>query len=215
MEKLNIKQTKQMILYVADKIIENRIILNEVDSQIGDGDHGTGMSLGFSKVKEQLDNRAMKSINEIFQTTGMTMISSMGGASGIIFGSMFQGGVKGLDTLIELGLKDLCKIFTASLDVIKTRGKASIGDKTMIDAFQPAVESICNSAESSTSFLKALQLAEECAKHGVENTKQQTAKFGRAKSLFDRVIGHQDAGATSTWIIFKSMREWLEQNAET
>lgn len=211
-EKLDVKQTKDMFFYIADRIIESKPFLTEIDSQIGDGDHGIGMSGGFEKAKANLQEKQVVTINEIFSAAGMSMINSMGGASGIIFGTMFLAGVKGLAPLEYLDVKSLADIFAGSLKAIKERGKAQVGDKTMVDALEPAVESLFDSANSSKSLLEALKLAEESARQGVENTKNYVAKFGRAKSLLERAIGHQDAGATSTWIIFKSMREWVEQN---
>ncbi|HEX2945215.1 MAG TPA: dihydroxyacetone kinase subunit DhaL [Clostridia bacterium] len=214
MEKLNVGQTKELFLYIADSIIESKPFLTEIDSQIGDGDHGIGMAGGFEKAKEQLQEKDLKTINEIFSTTGMAMLNSMGGASGVIFGTMFMSGVKGVAPSEYLELKTLSEIFANSLKAIKERGKAQVGDKTMVDAFEPAVLSLRESADSSKSLLEALRLAEEAANAGVENTKNCIAKFGRAKSLLERAIGHQDAGATSTWIIFRSMREWVERNGE-
>lgn len=214
MEKLNVSQTREMFLYIADSIIESKPFLTEIDSQIGDGDHGIGMAGGFEKAKEQLQGKELKTINEIFSTTGMAMLNSMGGASGVIFGTMFMAGVKGVAPSEYLELKTLSEIFANSLKAIKERGKAQVGDKTMVDAFEPAVLSLRESSASSKSLLEALKLAEEAAEAGVENTKNCIAKFGRAKSLLERAIGHQDAGATSTWIIFRSIREWVERNGE-
>jgi dihydroxyacetone kinase-like protein len=212
MDKLDIRQTKDMFIYIADKIVESKPYLTEVDSKIGDGDHGIGMAGGLEKAKAKLLSKDFTSINEIFNTTGMTMLNSMGGASGVIFGTMFYAGVKGMTALDYLNTSSLAAIFEGSLKAIKERGKAEVGDKTMVDAFQPAVESLVVSAKSQVPLLKALELAEESARQGVENTKNCMAKFGRAKSLLERAIGFQDAGATSVWIIFKAMREWVEQN---
>lgn len=212
MSKLDVKQTKEMFIYIADKIMESKPYLTEVDSKIGDGDHGIGMSGGLEKAKEKLLAKEFASVNEIFNTTGMTMLNSMGGASGVIFGTMFYAGVKGMAALEYLDTDALATIFEGSLKAIKERGKAEVGDKTMVDALQPAVESLLESKKAGTPLLKALELAEQSALAGVENTKQYQAKFGRAKSLLERAIGFQDAGATSVWIIFRSMKEWVEKN---
>lgn len=210
-KKLDAAQTKAMILYAGEKIRENKPLLTKVDSAIGDGDHGIGMSVGFEKVEENLKDQEFTTINDIFKTTGMSMVQSMGGASGVIFGTMFLGGVKGLDSKSELDVPVLSEIFSASLEAIKQRGKASLGDKTMIDALEPAVNGLKESVTDSATLLEALKKAEENAADGVENSKNYIAKFGRAKSLGERALGNQDAGATSVWIIFKSMREWVEQ----
>lgn len=209
---LTIEQVRDMYLYVSDKIIESKPLLTQIDSAIGDGDHGIGMSVGFSKAKENLEMKDFSTVNEIFKEIGMSMIGSMGGASGVIFGTMFVGGVKAAEEKKELDTKLLAELFSNALAAIKKRGKAELGDKTMIDALQPAVESLKKSInEENLSILEAIKNAETAAADGVENTKDYVAKFGRSKSLGDRAIGHQDAGATSVWLIFKGMREWIEK----
>jgi dihydroxyacetone kinase-like protein len=170
------------------------------------------MSIGLTKAKEALEKITPSTINEVFSTTGMTMIKSMGGASGVIFGTMFFGGVKGMEPKTELDLSLLAEIFDRALMSIKERGKAQVGDKTMIDAFEPAVISLKESAKLSKNLAEGVSAAEEAARQGMENTKNYVAKFGRAKSLGERAIGCQDAGATSVWIIIRSMKEWIEQN---
>ena len=209
-KELSATQTKEMFIFVGKKVIESKPLLTEVDSAIGDGDHGIGMSVGFKKAIENLEKKEFTTVNEVFKTIGMSMISSMGGASGIIFGTMFVGGIKELADTESLDAKTLASIFESALKAIKARGKADLGDKTMIDAFQPAVESLKNF--SGDDLLAGLQAATAQAKVGVENSKEYIAKFGRAKALGERAIGHQDAGATSVAIIFESMTNWIEGN---
>jgi dihydroxyacetone kinase phosphoprotein-dependent L subunit len=211
--KLNAAQVKEMFLYVGDQVRENKPLLTKIDSAIGDGDHGIGMSVGFTKSEENLTQKECTTINDVFKTIGMSMIANMGGASGVIFGTLFTGGVKGLDPQEELTLPLLAQILEGSVKSIKERGKAELGDKTMIDALEPAVEGIKQSVEENQSLLEGLVTAEKCAAIGVEKSKEYVAKFGRAKSLGERAIGHQDAGATTVWIMFKSMREWVEKAA--
>src|SRR5690625_190311 len=206
---LNASQVKEMFLYVGEKVRESKPLLTKIDSAIGDGDHGIGMSVGFTKVEESLKQEDFITINDVFKTTGMSMIQSMGGASGVIFGTLFLGGVKEIEAKNQLDVATLADIFEKSLIEIKERGKASQGDKSMNDSLEPAVKGLKENVSSS--LLEALKKAEENAANGVENTKDFVAKFGRAKSLGERAIGHQDAGATSVWIIFKSMREWVEE----
>lgn len=207
---LTVNQVKDMFFYVGEKVIENKPLLTKIDSTIGDGDHGIGMAVGFSKANENLDAKEFDTVNDVFKTIGMSMINSMGGASGVIFGTMFLGGIKDLEERNELDLLLLTELFKKSLDAIKARGKAELGDKTMIDALEPAVEALVNSKKEESNFLEAIRKAEIAASEGVEATKKYIAKFGRAKFVGERAIGHQDAGATSVWIIFKSMREWIE-----
>jgi dihydroxyacetone kinase phosphoprotein-dependent L subunit len=203
-------QVKDMFLYVGEKVVESKPLLTKIDSAIGDGDHGIGMSVGFTKAEENLKANEFTTVNDVFKTIGMSMISSMGGASGIIFGTMFVGGIRGLEPKNSLDLHLLASIYDKALEAIKVRGKADLGDKTMIDAFQPAVEALKVSAAEGGSLVEGLKKAEVAALQGVENTKDYVAKFGRAKSLGERAIGHQDAGATTVSIILRSMKEWLE-----
>ncbi|MDQ1143791.1 dihydroxyacetone kinase [Bacillus sp. SORGH_AS 510] len=108
---LTVEQTKEMFQFVGEKVIASKPRLTEIDSAIGDGDHGIGMSVGFKKAIENLNQKELPTINEVFKTIGMSMISSMGGASGIIFGTMFVGGVKGLEEHKTLNLQTLATIF--------------------------------------------------------------------------------------------------------
>ncbi|HEY8891311.1 MAG TPA: dihydroxyacetone kinase subunit DhaL [Clostridium sp.] len=210
MRSIDINQTRAMIIYVADTIIENKPLLTEIDSKIGDGDHGIGMECGFEKVKSKLNEmESFQNINLIFKTVGRTMITSMGGASGIIFGTMFEGGAKTIDSKEVLDCQSLTELMRGSLTSVKKRGKAEVGDKTMIDAFEPAVIAMEN--VKNDDLVTLLTNAEEAAKKGMEDTKKYVAKFGRAKSLLERSIGFQDAGATSVWIIFRAMKEYVSK----
>lgn len=209
MKALTVDQTTDMIIKVCDAIIENKPYLTEVDSKIGDGDHGIGMSGGMEKAKLALEaKRPFENINIVFKTTGMTMLNSMGGASGVIFGSMFLGGIKGLEPVNELDGESLAMIMRGSLESIKARGGAQVGDKTMVDALEPAVVALENGNKED--LIKLLLDAKDAALQGVENTKNCIAKFGRAKSLLERAIGYQDAGATSVAIIFDTMYQFVK-----
>lgn len=202
-----------MLIYVADRIIENKPYLTEIDSAIGDGDHGIGMAGGMQKAKAKLEaQESFDSVYDIFAMAGKAMLMSMGGASGVIFGSLYLAGAKGMEPGTELTAEDLAAMERKSLEAIKERGKASVGDKTMVDALEPAVEAM--EAASHKGLLEMLKEAEKAAYQGVENTKGQLAKYGRAKSLLERAIGHQDAGATSVAIIFRSMREFVEKEGK-
>lgn len=209
MKELSANQTRDMLLAVCDKIIDAEPLLTKVDSKIGDGDHGIGMSGGMKKAREALiDHGDFSSVNEVFKVQGMTMLNSMGGASGVIFGSMFLGGLKGMETGLTLNSDVFVRFMRGSLDSIKARGGAQVGDKTMVDAFEPAV--LAMEGIHTDSLTELCQLAEDKAFEGMENTKGMVAHFGRAKSLMERSVGYQDAGATSVYLIFQAMREFLE-----
>ena len=207
------EDVRNMLLYIADKIIAKKPYLTEIDSAIGDGDHGIGMAGGMRKVKKKL--LAMQGeTNEykLFEAAGTEMLMSMGGASGVIFGSLYLAGAKGTEAQDFLKAEDLARMERRSLEAIRERGKAVKGDKTMVDALLPAVEALEKNKEET--LLQALQAAETAALQGVEDTKGYMAKFGRAKSLLERAVGHQDAGATSVWLIFQGMREFVEGKLE-
>lgn len=207
MQSIGIEQTRKMMIAACDAVIENKPYLTEIDSKIGDGDHGIGMAGGMGKAREALLNKQeLEDVNDVFKTTGMAMLNSMGGASGVIFGTMFLGGIKGKESMKELSCVEFSQIMKAALEAVKKRGQAQLGDKTMVDALEPAV---CAMEKEKDDFIEMLRLGSEAAEKGVENTKQYVAKFGRAKSLMERSLGHQDAGATSVAIIFKAMHEYL------
>lgn len=213
-QELQYSDTREMFLYIADQIIASKPLLTQIDSEIGDGDHGIGMEIGFTGAREQLSRQEEGTINDIFTTTGSSMLKSMGGASGVIFGTLFSGGVKHMPPMKELDLRALAEIFQQGLDAVVARGKAKPGDKTVVDALAPAASSLQRSLEASHTLTEALRLAAAAAEEGVEQTKGYVARFGRAKSLGERAIGHQDAGATSLWIIVRSMHEWISNNTK-
>lgn len=209
LEELNAEDTRNMLLYVADKIIANKPYLTEVDSAIGDGDHGIGMAGGMQKAKKKLlKMQGEENAYHLFETAGEAMLMSMGGASGVIFGSLYLAGAKGMEPKGVITAEDLAAMERKSLEAIQERGGAQVGDKTMVDALAPAVEAL--EANSGKGLLEMLKATEEAARCGMENTKKYVAKFGRAKSLLERAIGHQDAGATSVYLIFQGMREFVE-----
>ena len=211
MKQLTYAQVREMLLSVAQQVIDSKDYLTEVDSQIGDGDHGIGMERGMKKAKEKLQTmEGGSNVYALFQEMGKTMLMSMGGASGVIFGTMFMGGAKGKPESETLDAGQLADLMADSLAQIKERGKAQVGDKTMVDALEPAVEAM-KACAGEGDIGGMLAKAEQAAGQGVENTKNYQAKYGRAKSLMERAIGHQDAGATSTWIIFKAMAEFVQK----
>jgi len=212
MKALTIPETREMLLAAADAIIAQVDYLTEVDSAIGDGDHGIGMSGGMEKAKEALGKlESPPDINTLFKSMGMAMLNSMGGASGVIFGTLFIGAVKGLESKTELDCGTFADMQRRALNAIKERGKAQVGDKTMVDALEPAVEAM-EKAAPGEDLGQMLEEAAQAARQGMENTKAYVAKFGRAKSLMERAVGHQDAGATSVSIIFDAMRDYVKQS---
>ena len=203
------EKTAEMIIAACGAIIESKDLLTDVDSKIGDGDHGIGMSGGMEKaMKALLEKDKFEDINSVFKTAGLAMLNSMGGASGIIFSSLFLGGVLKLEKTIELDGEKFTLIMRSALNSIKMRGKAEVGDKTMVDAFEPAVIAM-ESLKDKSDLKKVIKTASKAAMQGVEDSKKCIAKFGKAQYLGERAVGFQDAGATSVSIIFTAMAEYL------
>ena len=199
-------EVKAMLLQVADRIIEAEPMLSEADRNLGDGDHGLGMARGMNAVKEKLAGD-VESIEKAFSNTGMAMMSSMGGASGAIFGTLWRNGGKALagrETFDAQGLADLIK---AGLEGVMTRGGAKPGDKTMIDALHPA--SVKAQEVASLPLNEAITAVAAAAEAGKEASKAMIATMGRAKTLGEQSIGHPDAGACSVVVIFDTMRDYI------
>lgn len=208
---LTIDQVKELFLYMGQRVIESKPLLTSIDSAIGDGDHGIGMEVGFKKAAEILQNNNLTTVNSIFLETGKAMISNMGGASGILFGTLFVASVKDKPIIHKLNLELLASFIQSGLEGVKARGKAELGDKTMIDALEPAVKALHQALEENEDLINALKKASEKAQDGMENTKNLIAKFGRAKSLGERAIGHQDAGATTISIMFEAIYTFVNE----
>lgn len=208
-EKLTATAAKAMLLSVAEAVVEAEPMLTKVDSAIGDGDHGIGMKGGLKKAHVELlkladgDNAYVP-----FSVAGNAMLMSMGGASGVIFGSMFMAGPKGEEPKKALDAADMARMMRKALAAIQERGHAQVGDKTMVDALEPAV--VAMEANASKGMLAMLRSAQAAAEAGVESTKNFEAKFGRAKTQ-GTTIGFQDAGATSVWVIMKAMADFIEK----
>ncbi len=210
LDRLSAEDVRNMLIYTAGKVIANKPYLTEIDSVIGDGDHGIGMAGGMQKARKKLAKmQGEDNAYKLFEEAGEAMLMSMGGASGVIFGSLYLAGAKDMDKKETLGVKELADMEDRALAAIMERGGAKVGDKTMVDALAPAVEALHEHEQDS--LLEALKAAEAAAAQGVENTKNCLAKFGRARTQAkERQLGHQDAGATSVYLIFRSMREYVE-----
>lgn len=190
---------------------ENKTYLTELDSAIGDADHGINMSRGFNKVMEKLPSVADKDIGNILKTTGMTLISSVGGASGPLYGTFFMRAGMAMASKEELNDEDLLKLLQAGVEGIVQRGRAQPGDKTMFDAWAPALEALQNALEQGDDTVTALQAGVAAAEQGMKDTIPLQARKGRASYLGERSIGHQDPGATSSYLMLKALLETLEE----
>ena len=204
-------QILQWLQTVAVVLEQNKDYLTELDAAIGDADHGINMNRGFQKVVSQLPSVADKDIGTILKTVSMTLISSVGGASGPLYGTMFLRSSTAVAGKSELTDEDMVALLQAFVDGVVQRGKANLGDKTMLDALSPASDAFKQAVDKGAKMQEALQQAVAAAQEGMKNTIPLVAKKGRASYLGDRSIGHQDPGATSTYLMLKSLLAALEK----
>ncbi|RCW62081.1 MULTISPECIES: dihydroxyacetone kinase subunit DhaL [Halanaerobium] len=196
-------KTKELFLKTADVIIENKNYLTELDAAIGDGDHGVNLARGFKKLKDKLENGSFESRSEVFKLTAMTLISNVGGASGPLYGTAFLN-ISKVIADSRLDLEDLVEISEEAIAGIQKRGRAEAGEKTMLDTLIPASESLKESRDNNLDLDTALKNCLQAAAAGMENTIEMQATKGRASYLGERSIGHQDPGATSSYLIIET-----------
>lgn len=186
---------------------ENKEFLTQLDAAIGDAEHGTNMERGFKKVNSQLSAVVDKDVGSILKSAGMALISSVGGASGPLYGTLFLRAGTAASGKQELNTADMANVLKAGLLGVIERGKAQVGDKTMVDALTPAVEALEQAAEDGVDITEALGQAVAAAERGMKDTILLIARKGRASYLGDRSIGHQDPGATSMYLILKALHD--------
>lgn len=201
------QQVVDWLMRCGEVFSQQRDFLTRLDTEIGDADHGLNMNRGFNKVVEKLPSVADKDIGFILKNTGMTLLSSVGGASGPLFGTFFIRAAQAANAKQSLDLAELHQLMQEGVDGVVMRGKAEPGDKTMCDAWWAVVDSLGQSVEQQLSVAEALQRASERAEQAVESTITMQARKGRASYLGERSIGHQDPGATSVMLMMKTLAE--------
>jgi len=206
-EALNTEEVCAMLVSVADRIIESEPILTDADRALGDGDHGLGMKRGMQAAKEALQEGRFEEPSDAFTAVGKAMMSSMGGASGVIFGTLFRGGAKSIKGSNTWDSAALAGVLDGAAEGVKTRGGAKQGDKTMLDALIPAAEKAQQVKDSP--LPDAITAVAEAAEAGKEASREMVATMGRAKTLGERSVGHPDAGAVSVSLILGAMREFV------
>ncbi len=181
--------------------------LTQLDAAIGDGDHGANMDRGFQAVLARLPVAAATDIGTIFKSVGMTLVSTVGGAAGPLYGTFFLQLAAATTGKTELGLPDWVAALEAGVAGVVMRGKASPGDKTMVDALAPALDTVKTAAADGASLAAALRRSAEAAKRGMIATIPLVARKGRASYLGERSAGHQDPGATSSHLMLEAAAE--------
>lgn len=194
---------------VCNIIIENKENLTELDRVIGDGDHGVNLSRGMEKVKEELPKLEGLKPFEVLNKCAMLLMSNVGGASGALYATALMKGAAALKGKEEITAEDILKAWNDMILGIESRGKSTKGEKTMLDTLIPAYEAFKNEIEAGKDIKSAFLTAEQAGKLGMESTRDMLATKGRATYLGERSVGHIDAGATSSYLIIKTIAENL------
>jgi phosphoenolpyruvate---glycerone phosphotransferase subunit DhaL len=201
------EDTLRWLKQLAQALHENRDYLTQLDSPIGDADHGINMDRGFKAVTEKLPAMASMDIGSILKTVGTTLVSTVGGASGPLYGTAFLRAGMATSGKHELYEADFVGMLEAALEGIKARGKAQPGEKTMVDALTPALAAAKETQAQNLGLSQMLYRTSDAAEAGMKATIPLLATKGRASYLGERSIGHQDPGATSSWLMLKTLAD--------
>ncbi len=206
-------------------VAQNRAYLTDLDAAIGDADHGSNMDRGMQAVVGKLDELgepggagepgepSQGDIGALLKTVGMTLVSTVGGAAGPLYGTLFLQMGSAAGQAAELSPAQWAVVLGAGVKGVQARGKAELEDKTMVDALLPAAEALSAAAASGLSLADALRRAAEAAERGMKATIPLVARKGRASYLGERSAGHQDPGATSSWLLMEAAVEALALDA--
>jgi dihydroxyacetone kinase-like protein len=197
----------------AAEVATRRDELTELDAAIGDADHGVNMDRGMQavagKLQDSADDEAPAALGPVFKAAGMTLVSTVGGAAGPLYGTLFLEMGKAAADRTALTAAEWAGVVSAGVAGVQMRGKAEPGDKTMVDALLPAAEALRAAAGSGASLTGALRAAADAAAAGMRATTPLVARKGRASYLGERSAGHQDPGATSSWLLFETAARTL------
>ncbi|MFZ4658283.1 MAG: dihydroxyacetone kinase subunit DhaL [Caldilineaceae bacterium] len=198
-------QLMQWLEKCAAVLEANKAYLTELDSPIGDADHGANIARGFATIVSKLPTVADKDIGQLLKMTGLTLMSAVGGASGLLYGNFFLKAATVASNKTEVTASELVQLLEAGQDGVVQRGRAVVGDKTMIDAWTPAINALREAVNAGQALPTALTAAVAAAEAGMKSTIPLQARKGRASYLGERSIGHQDPGATSTHLILQAL----------
>lgn len=199
----NTAQVIEIIQKMAAVIEENKDYLTELDMPIGDSDHGINLNRGFQAVLGKLPALADKDVGTILKTVGMTLVSTVGGASGPLYGTAFMKASMVGNKKMEVTPEDFFQMLKAAIDGVMMRGRSTVGEATMLDAMVPAYEAMTAAYAADPQAATALAAGVAAAQEGMEKTKGMIATKGRASYLGERGIGHQDPGATSFTLLLE------------
>jgi dihydroxyacetone kinase-like protein len=197
----------RMIRAFAATVAEQKEYLTELDSAIGDADHGINMDRGMKAVSAKIDGQPPTDVGALLKTVGMTLVSTVGGAGGPLYGTLFLQLGTATAGKEALEAPDWATALDAAVTGVQARGKAELEDKTMVDALIPARDAYHQALEEGASFADALRRSAAAAEDGVKATVPLVARKGRASYLGERSAGHQDPGATSSWLLLKTIAD--------
>lgn len=201
------EQAMAWVRRTAAVVEENADMLTRLDAAIGDADHGINMARGFRAVLERLDGLADKDFSSLFKAVGMALIGKVGGAAGPLYGSFYLGVSRRLGAASETADAELAAGLRAGYDGVVARGKAQVGEKTMLDAWDPALRALDEAIAEGVELEPALDRAAAAAAEGMKATIPLIARKGRASYLGERSRGHQDPGATSSQLIVQALAD--------
>lgn len=192
---------RQWLLEYAERIVQQEAHLTQLDAAIGDADHGANMRRGMDKIAQRIADPGIQcdDIGALLRTVAMTLISSVGGAAGPLYGAFFLRAAQTAGSVVSVDLNTLAVMFRDGLAGVQQRGKAEPDDKTMVDTLHPAVAALLAAAETGADVATALEAARVAAEAGMRHTIPLQANRGRASYLGPRAVGHQDPGATSAY----------------
>ena len=210
MDKIDTAQLQRALIHAADRIVESEPYLTKIDSIIGDGDHGVGMQSGFRALGTLLRQTEYDTVYGLFRAAGLELLRVMGGASGVIFGTLFIGGREAVQGKSSVTADDLIDAFRSSCADIMKRGRSNVGDKTMLDALVPAIEAMERCREETADVVQVLRAAARGAREGADASAHLLPRTGRSKNFREKGIGTPDPGAVSTSIFFAGIAEGIE-----
>jgi len=196
----------------ADQLAANRDFLTQLDAAIGDADHGVNMDRGFSAAVVDLEATPGSTAGEMLERVGTTLVYRVGGAAGPLFGSMYRAVGAAMGSVEWVDGERLLEALRAGLEAVQSLGAAVVGDKTLVDAYEPALAALERDLRAGGTLATSTRHAAEAAREGVRSTIPLQARKGRASYLGARSVGHQDPGATSTGLLFSALAMVVDQD---
>jgi dihydroxyacetone kinase-like protein len=203
---------RSFLINLSTAIMSKKEELNRLDAACGDGDLGSGLYRGFNELRKALEEKSYDDVGDTLASAGNVIMSTVGGTAGPLFGTLLIEVGKASRGKAAVNVAELASVFEAALQKVKLRGGSKVGDKTMIDALEPAVLSLREAANNSATILKALEGAAKAADAGYESTVALAAKHGKAKYLGDQSIGNADPGARVISLLFESLLNAYSQS---